>query len=197
SLSIGCLVSPLINWLAAAGYLVPTRIRVLTVRIKFHFRPFSPRTRSVMSALVRRQFVSTSGRPRTTICAGFPNEKDARSVGGLRLATPTTLTEITMDKKRRIGIQSIALATWLAAVPTYAASSGSNGVEPSIEGTWVGRVTSLVGPPVTFLSMTTFMPGGSIIEENSSPAIRTLAQGEWVKTGSRQFVRTMYLFNFA
>ena len=102
-----------------------------------------------------------------------------------------------MDKKRRIGIQSIALATWLAAVPTYAASSSSNGVEPSIEGTWVGRVTSLVGPPVTFLSMTTFMPGGSIIEENSSPAIRTLAQGEWVKTGSRQFVRTMYLFNFA
>jgi len=69
-----------------------------------------------------------------------------------------------MDKKRRIGLQGILLATCVAVFPTYAAADNPNGVEPNIEGTWVGPVTSLGGPPVTFLSMTTFMPGGRVIE---------------------------------
>jgi hypothetical protein len=91
----------------------------------------------------------------------------------------------------------MAFAASMTVLPIGALADNSNGVEPNIEGTWVGRVTSLTGPPVTFLSMTTFMPDGKVIEENSSPAMRSVAQGEWVRTGSRQFVRTMYLFNFS
>jgi hypothetical protein len=103
----------------------------------------------------------------------------------------------TVDERLRKSLMIYAVAISITAMPICAIADSANGAEPNIEGTWVGKVTSLVGPPVTFLSMTTFLPGGRIIEENSSPAVRSLAQGEWVRTGNRQFVRTMYLFNFA
>jgi hypothetical protein len=103
----------------------------------------------------------------------------------------------TMNEGLRKSLMIYGVAISITAMPICAIADSANGAEPNIEGTWVGKVTSLVGPPVTFLSMTTFLPGGRIIEENSSPAVRSLAQGEWVRTGHRQFVRTMYLFNFA
>ena len=102
-----------------------------------------------------------------------------------------------MNKRTCNTLFSVVFATTFAVLPTHAIADSANAAEPSIEGTWVGRVTALSGPPVTFLSMTTFMPNGRVIEENSSPTIRSVAQGEWVRTGNRQFVRTMYLFNFS
>ena len=98
-----------------------------------------------------------------------------------------------MDKRMGNRLLSIALATCMT-VPIHATAGNSNGVDPSIEGTWVAKVTT---PTNTFLSMTTFMPGGEVIEENSNPAIRSVAQGVWVRTGDRQFIRTMYVLNFA
>jgi hypothetical protein len=70
----------------------------------------------------------------------------------------------------------------------------------SIEGTWLAKVTTPNPPPglpPSFLSMATFIGSGEAIEENNTNQIRSVAQGEWVRTGPRQFVRTMTYFGFA
>jgi len=70
----------------------------------------------------------------------------------------------------------------------------------SIEGTWLSKVTTPnppAGVPPTFLSMTTFIGTGQVIEENNNAQIRSVAQGEWTRTGPSQFVRTMTYFGFA
>jgi hypothetical protein len=97
-----------------------------------------------------------------------------------------------MDNVLRNGLLSVALAL-CAAIPLHAHGDDSQRSDPSIAGTWVARVTTATS---SFLSMTTFMPGGQVIEENNNTAIRSVAQGEWERAGGRQFIRTMYVLNF-
>jgi hypothetical protein len=70
-----------------------------------------------------------------------------------------------------------------------------------IVGTWAAIVTNLnppppPGTPLSFLSLATFSSTGQALEENDTAQIRSTGQGEWVKVGPRQFVRTMFILNF-
>jgi hypothetical protein len=45
--------------------------------------------------------------------------------------------------------------------------------------------------------MATYTGTGEVIEENNITQIRSVAQGEWARTGPSQFIRTMTYFGFA
>ena len=53
------------------------------------------------------------------------------------------------------------------------------------------------GIPASFLSMTTYTGTGQAIEENNTMQNRSVAQGEWARTGRRTFIRAITIFNFA
>lgn len=63
-----------------------------------------------------------------------------------------------------------------------------------LSGTWEVTVTRPDG--TTFLSLMTFTPSGEVLEESNNPPIRSLAHGEWVRTGNRRFTRTWVYFRF-
>jgi hypothetical protein len=92
---------------------------------------------------------------------------------------------------------TIGFAACMLAGPVASMSPEGNGVDPSIEGTWVSKLIVSVNPPVSVLSLNTFFAGGQAIEDTAGPIIRSVAQGEWARTGSRQFVRVLYIFQFA
>src|ERR1700687_2842266 len=95
----------------------------------------------------------------------------------------------------------ICAAGLVAAASGAVAQTNDSGTDRnSIEGTWLAKVTTPNPPPgvpPTFLSMTTFVGTGQVIEENNITQIRSVAQGEWARTGPSQFVRTMTYFGFA
>ena len=102
-----------------------------------------------------------------------------------------------MNKRSALKQLRTIFATWLFAVAFCATAGSANGTEPSIEGTWGAIVIVSLDPPVSAIALSTFFPGGQAIEETNAPIIRSVGQGEWVRTGNRQFVRTMYILNFA
>ena len=65
-----------------------------------------------------------------------------------------------------------------------------------LDGTWMAVVSSGPGLTSPFLSMSTYMPTGQVIEENNTPQIRSTGQGEWVRTGRGRFERTILIINF-
>lgn len=88
----------------------------------------------------------------------------------------------------------VAVTNGAAADPT---DSGTD--RNSIEGTWLANVKTPNPPPglpPSFLSMATFTGSGEAIEENNTNQIRSVAQGEWARTGPSRFVRTMTYFGF-
>ena len=91
------------------------------------------------------------------------------------------------------------LVLGLIVIPSFAARAddgdNSRGFG-SIEGTWVATVPSGSASTTPFLSLQTQTPTGQAFEENNTPQVRSTAQGEWVRTGRRQFQRTLLFFNF-
>lgn len=69
-----------------------------------------------------------------------------------------------------------------------------------LEGTWIVTVKAIdppPGTPSTFLSLMTFLPGGSMLETSSTgTTARGPAHGEWARTGDRQFATIMLMFRF-
>ena len=65
--------------------------------------------------------------------------------------------------------------------------------EPSIVGTWIAAVSNGIS---TSYTMSTFLPRGQIIEDNSGTQLRNAAQGEWIKIGPSQYLRSMRIINF-
>jgi hypothetical protein len=102
-----------------------------------------------------------------------------------------------MQKASRILLFILGIATGILAAPVAADPQHENGADPSIEGLWVSKVVVSSDPPVVIYSLNTFFAGGQAIEDTATPTIRSVGQGEWTQVGSRQFVRTMYIFQFA
>lgn len=101
-----------------------------------------------------------------------------------------------MQSKLWKGIVGFGFALGLSitcAQPTWASNSGASD-KNSVQGTWISKVTNPDG--TSFLSLQTYFANGEFIEDANGPIFRTASQGEWVKTGPRQFLRTQTLFNF-
>src|SRR5262245_3839094 len=100
------------------------------------------------------------------------------------------------------GLAGVALAMCMVAMPIHASADKSviaaapaiAEADPGIEGTWFTRVQSATQG--VFYSMTTFGPGGHVVEENSSSSIRSVGQGEWIRLGPRAYMRVFYYFVF-
>ena len=91
----------------------------------------------------------------------------------------------------------IALSAAGIAAASATVDNAGNPSEPGIEGTWVSKVVSnSTSPPTIQYSIATFLPGGQIVEENSGTTIRTIAQGEWQKTGPSNYERSMVYMTF-
>ena len=104
-----------------------------------------------------------------------------------------------MDSKT---IRGFACAVACLATLGQSAATPAEGSEDSkmaIEGTWISKVTTPNPPPglpASFLSMATYTGTGQAMEENNTPQIRSVGQGEWARTGPRSFVRTVTIFGF-
>jgi hypothetical protein len=79
------------------------------------------------------------------------------------------------------------------------ADPGDDKNKNTIEGTWLA-VTTIPNPPPgvqsPFFSLQTFTGTGEAIEANSTTQDRTVAEGEWLRTGEHKFVRVMTYFVF-
>ena len=102
----------------------------------------------------------------------------------------------------------IAASMLLALIVSAVTASGafSAGVKTSpvgqqLNGTWTTTVTLTDAPPnveSSFRALDTFLPGGGLLVSSSAanPALRSLAHGEWIRTGNRQFASTFVWFRF-
>ena len=79
------------------------------------------------------------------------------------------------------------------AQPAWASDSDQSD-NNSVQGTWLAKVTNPNG--TSFLSLQTYFTNGEYVEDANGLTFRTASQGEWVKTGPRQFLRNQVLFTF-
>src|SRR5260370_951352 len=102
----------------------------------------------------------------------------------------------TVKTKRRwwIAISGLALAIGIGTISAPAILRAQGKPAPSLQGTWLSSVTLADGS--TTLSLATFMGGGDVLEENSSPRALSLGHGAWVKTGEGQFTAEIVKFRF-
>ncbi len=61
-------------------------------------------------------------------------------------------------------------------------------------GTWLVTATREDG--TTFLSLMTYIPRGQVLEESNTAGLRSVAHGQWARTGRRRFTRTFMIFRF-
>jgi hypothetical protein len=105
-----------------------------------------------------------------------------------------------MNTKTRALLSCFTFALGLSAFPSVAMADVKDGNDGhTLEGTWLAKVTTPNPPPgvpATFLSMSTYTGSGAAIEENNTPQIRTVGQGEWQKVGPRSFVRAITIIGF-
>src|SRR4030095_8377270 len=107
-----------------------------------------------------------------------------------------SIKEQQMQSKLWKGIAAFGLAVGLSltfAQPAWASGSDQS-VNDSVQGTWLAKVTNPNG--TSFLSLQTYFTHGEYIEDTNGRTFRTASQGEWVKPGPRQFLRSQVLFTF-
>ncbi len=103
-------------------------------------------------------------------------------------------------------IVAAIVVTGAAAVSTPTAAQKENpkltaNAMRQVEGTWMSKVTLQSPPPgvdANFLALNTFSRGGRLLvsSSQSQPALRSLAHGEWARTGNRRFASTFVWFRF-
>jgi hypothetical protein len=110
--------------------------------------------------------------------------------------------------RTKIAVASAILAAAALATGVAGGATGAPGKDPKLavqtlqlEGTWTSRVTLQNPPPgadATFVALNTFIRGGRLLVSSSQtlPATRSLAHGEWARTGDRRFSSTFVAFRF-
>jgi hypothetical protein len=112
--------------------------------------------------------------------------------------------------QRVVGL-ALAVGIGVMVIPTKAPLLGQTSAESRnagqrLEGTWMVTITRINAPPPlppTFLSLQTYTPNqgqggesGEMLEESNTSTIRSVAHGDWVRTGPRRFTRIMTAFRF-
>ena len=91
-----------------------------------------------------------------------------------------------------------ALIALLLITGTSGALPATSAAGQQLEGSWTMTVTfddSLPpGFPPSFPVLHSFFPSGVVIEANPIPFFKGSGQGEWVRTGDREFRYTLQLF---
>jgi hypothetical protein len=112
---------------------------------------------------------------------------------------------VNMRGKILVASGALVLAGLVAGVTGGAAGVGKStpklAASRPIEGTWLSRVTLENPPPgvePTFSALNTFGAGGRLLVSSSQtmPVTRSLAHGEWVRTGNRRYVSSFVAFRF-
>lgn len=116
--------------------------------------------------------------------------------------------EVNMLNRKHAVLGVLALIALTALVAAGAISAGGTD-EPAeispvgqrLEGTWTTTV-NLVDPPpgvdTSFRALNTFTASGELLVSSSvgMPSLRSLAHGEWLRTGNRRFASTFVFFRF-
>jgi len=108
-----------------------------------------------------------------------------------------------MIRKQTV-LVTVALTTLVAlfAAGAISASDGKkNPKSQALSGTWMTTVTLEDPPPgiaASFRALNTFLPSGELLVSSSVglPSTRSLAHGDWVRTGNRRFASSFLFFRF-
>ena len=101
---------------------------------------------------------------------------------------------------------ALAIMVTLAGVQVSASGPGTlNGSSQGgpLEGTWQTQLTFVncetgepIATPPPFVSLITFMRGGSVIEQSNSLFLRSIGQGTWQHAGGQSYTSTVTFFRF-
>ena len=108
-----------------------------------------------------------------------------------------------MMRKKTV-LVAVALIALTAMVSTGAISASAGKQAPKsqrLSGTWMTTVTLEDPPPgvaASFRALNTFVMSGELLVSSSVglPATRSLAHGDWIRTGNRRFASSFVFFRF-
>ncbi len=100
-----------------------------------------------------------------------------------------------------VALALIALTAVVAAGPIAAAADKKAPKSQRLSGTWMTTVTLEDPPPgiaASFRALNTFLPSGELLVSSSAglPTLRSLAHGDWIRTGNRRFASSFVFFRF-
>ena len=107
-----------------------------------------------------------------------------------------------MRKQTVLGAVALTVLTAMFAAGAISASDGKkNPKSQRLPGTWMTTVTLEDPPPgvaASFRALNTFLPSGELLVSSSVglPSTRSLAHGDWIRTGNRQFASSFVFFRF-
>ncbi len=111
-----------------------------------------------------------------------------------------------MNRKIVVAATALAVGALIAGVAGGAAGVATkdpkqNGQTRQLEGTWMSTVTLQNPPPgaeATFRALNTFIRGGRLLVSSSQamPTTRSLAHGEWARTGNLRYSSTFVAFRY-
>ncbi len=105
------------------------------------------------------------------------------------------------NKSVLVAVALTALAAIFAAGATSASVGKKTPRANGPPGTWMTTVTLEDPPPgvaASFRALNTFLPSGELLVSSSvgTPATRSLAHGDWIRTGNRRFASSFVFFRF-
>ena len=105
------------------------------------------------------------------------------------------------NKSVLVAVALTALAAIFAAGATSASVGKKDPKSQRLSGTWMTTVTLEDPPPgvaASFRALNTFLPSGELLVSSSvgMPATRSLAHGDWIRTGNRRFASSFVFFRF-
>ena len=106
--------------------------------------------------------------------------------------------------RKKTVLVAVALIALTAMVSTEAISASAGKQAPKsqrLSGTWLTTVTLEDPPPgvaASFRALNTFIMSGELLVSSSVglPATRSLAHGDWIRTGNRRFASSFVFFRF-
>ncbi len=107
-----------------------------------------------------------------------------------------------MSRRTVIVATAVAAITALVATGGISAAADKNAPKSQkLSGTWMTTVTLEDPPPgvaASFRALNTFLPSGELLVSSSvaMPALRSLAHGDWIRTGNRRFASSFTFFRF-
>ena len=98
---------------------------------------------------------------------------------------------------RRLNFVSTAACLLLMASDLAGQDIRTNGLH--LDGTWLATISRLdaAGTPIVFNTLDTYLPNGAVVQSSGiSLRSRGTAHGNWIATGDREFLTTIWVLRF-